>query len=243
MSHSIPFRACHTVFHSSSKSLLKVGGAAFRICESSFEVDQLSLQLNVTNLRPNQVPTQFNKNSLIFCCQEEWVKWIGIHRVDQQLELIQSKFSISKSPIIGNSTLQSLDFIDCEVFSIVYDHLERGPRYAGQLNTENSTRFPLWFRTEFLFKILFSVCCLRTPVWPVAPVPGDVPINEFPLLWQHGCEYQPCVRVALCLPYVKWLPPCSYMEYCYHGHIWVRFEATFIAESRFRAVTLNMQHS
>lgn len=160
------------------------------------------------------------------------------YTVDQQLELIQSKFSISKSPIIGNSTLQSLDFIDCEVFSIVYDHLERGPRYARQLNAENSTRFPPWFRTEFLFKILFSVCCLRTPVWPVAPVPGDVPINGFPLLWQHGCEYQPCVRVALCLPYVKWLPPCSYMEYCYHGHIWVLFEATFIAESRFRAVTL-----
>lgn len=47
--------------HSSSKSLLKVGGAVFRICESSLEVDKLSLQLNVSNLRPDQV-TQVSTN-------------------------------------------------------------------------------------------------------------------------------------------------------------------------------------
>lgn len=75
----VPFRPCHTVSHSSSKSSLKAAWTVLGICESSLEVDKLALQLNVSNLRPDQVPrcqpTWFNKNCLMFCCQGEWVKW------------------------------------------------------------------------------------------------------------------------------------------------------------------------
>lgn len=183
-------------------------GLFLEICDS-LEVDKLSLQLNVSNLRPHQVlrsqPTGFNKNSLISRCREEWVKWVGIYGVDPKeipnFEVTDYwKFhpAVSWFHILWSFSHCSWSF-------------GRGSKvYTRQLKAGNSTRFPLRFRTELLFKILFSVCCLRTPVWPAAPVPGDVPINEFLLLWQQGCVYQLCVRVALCLPICA-ITPCLYM--------------------------------
>lgn len=175
----------------------KLGGAVFRIYEPSSEVEKWALQLDVSKTWPStQVSTDL--------VQQEHSDTLLLRRMGKMNRNTQRRSAAGVHPkLIVNFEVTDYWKLHFAVswfrrlWSLFHCSWSFGKGSEVCQATEGRKEHQSPSLIQDWVSFLFSVCCLRTPVWPVAPVPGDVPIKEFPLLWQHGCDRQPCVSVTL----------------------------------------------